>query len=98
MYTSSQVRYGSTTNQTTKGKIMDYDNENLSFESNETIVLGGGGVQYAAKDAAVRIDDLIAALQEAKEEGAEHVLMASGNYRGAQWASIGTDWSWMDDE
>lgn len=68
------------------------------FNSNVTVVLAGGGVEYSAKDAAVSIDDVIAALEQAKEDGAEFVLMSSGNYRGAKWASIGTDFDWMDNQ
>ena len=25
------------------------------------------------------------------------VVMSSGNYRGAQWATVGTNWSWAED-
>lgn len=68
------------------------------MDENTMIILGGGQVEYSAEEAATPIDDLIAALQEAKEDGAEYVLMSSGNYRGAQWAGIGTDWTWKNDE
>ena len=37
-------------------------------------------------------------LQRAKEDGAEFVVMSSGNYRGAQWASVGTDYDWAGEE
>lgn len=70
-------------------------NENEDFSEDTTVMLSGGGVEYSAEKAAVKIDDLIAALEAAKEDGAEFVLMSSGNYRGAQWSSIGTDYSWI---
>ena len=68
------------------------------FDKQNAVVLAGGSVEYSAKEAAVKIDELIETLQRAKDDGAEFVLMSSGNYRGAQWASIGTDFSWMDEE
>ena len=67
------------------------------FNKEKTIVLEGGNVQYGIEEAAERIDDLIAALQEAKNDGAEFVVMPSGNYRGAQWMSVSADWNWASD-
>ena len=67
------------------------------FKKESTIVLEGGNVQYGIEEAAERIDDLIAALQEAKNDGAEFVVMPSGNYRGAQWMSVSADWNWASD-
>ena len=61
------------------------------------ITLEGGGVEYDAQEAAVPIDELIAALQDAKMDGAESVVMLSGNYRGARWARVSTDWGWAED-
>jgi len=68
------------------------------FSKGNAVVLAGGGVEYSAEEAATPIDELIAALEDAKSEGAEFVLMASGNYRGAQWASVRPDWSWADED
>lgn len=68
------------------------------FSKENTIVLGGGNVQYGIEEAAERIVDLIAALEEAKNDGAEYVVMSSGNYRGAQWMSVSADWNWASDE
>jgi hypothetical protein len=48
-----------------------------------------GNVEYSREEAEVDIDDLIAQLQEAKEDGATHVLGLSGNYRGAQYVRLG---------
>jgi hypothetical protein len=67
------------------------------FNKETTAVLGGGGVEYSIEAAATPIDELIAALEEMKEDGVEHVVMSSGNYRGAQWASVRPDWSWASD-
>lgn len=63
-----------------------------------TGVLGGGGVEYSLKEAAVSIQEVIDALEDMKENGLEFVVMSSGNYRGAQWATVGTDWSWAEDD
>lgn len=63
-----------------------------------TAVLAGGGVEYDIAEAAIEIDELIATLEAMKEDGVEHVVMSSGNYRGAQWASIRGDWSWASEE
>lgn len=67
------------------------------FNPEDFIVLGKGHVEYDAEKAAVLIDDLIAALNGAKSEGATHVLMFSGNYRGARYASLGTTYEWLSD-
>jgi pyruvate-formate lyase-activating enzyme len=66
-------------------------------ENDDTIVLAGGGVEYSMSEARIEIDDLIAALEDAKSEGATHVVMSSGNYRGAQWARIGSSYDWASD-
>lgn len=68
-----------------------------SINKETTAVLAGGGVEYAIEEAAIEIDELIAVLEEMREDGVEHVVMSSGNYRGAQWASIRADWSWAED-
>jgi hypothetical protein len=51
--------------------------------------ISAGNVEYSADEAAVDIDVLIAQLQEAKEDGATHVVGLSGNYRGAQYVRLG---------
>ena len=63
-----------------------------------TIVLGAGQVQYSIEDARVEIGELISALQEAQEEGAEYVVMSSGNYRGAKWQSISAAYSFAESD
>lgn len=57
-----------------------------------TGVLDGGRVEYSITEAASPIDDVIAALESMKSEGLEFVVMSSGNWRGAKWQTIGTDW------
>lgn len=52
-------------------------------------VIPTGNVEYDKAKAAMDIDEFIAALQEAKEDGATHVVGLSGNYRGAQYVLIG---------
>ncbi len=66
-------------------------------EQNITVILRGGSVEYAREEAEVAIEDLIEALQNAQGNGATHVVMSSGNFRGAQWSSIGTDWDWIEE-
>lgn len=68
------------------------------MNANECAVIGGGSVEYSLEEAAMPIQELIDTLLEAQEDGATYVVASSGNYRGAQWARIGTDWSWADDE
>lgn len=63
-----------------------------------TGVLHGGGVEYALAEAASSIQEVIDALENMKDNGLEYVVMSSGNYRGAQWASVGTSWSWAEDD
>ena len=69
--------------------------------ANTAVFLSGGAVEYDYKQATVAIDELIEALQEMKEQGAQYVTMSSGNYRGAQWQRIGTElemMSYLQDE
>ena len=64
----------------------------------QTIGIAAGSVEYSVEAAAVEIDELIAALEEAKEEGATHVVGFSGNYRGAKYVRLSTHTEWLDDE
>ena len=59
--------------------------------ANTAVFLSGGAVEYDYKQATVEIDDLIQALEEMKEQGAQYVTMSSGNYRGAAWQRIDTE-------
>lgn len=63
-----------------------------------TIILDGGGAEYDIAEAQVSIDDLIRELQEAKEDGAEYVVLPSGNYRGARWLRLRANYEWAEDE
>jgi pyruvate-formate lyase-activating enzyme len=64
-----------------------------------TITLSAGSVEYSLDEAAVPIEELIALLEEAKEDGATHVVGTSGNYRGAQWVRLGGHfgYGWADE-
>lgn len=55
-------------------------------------------VEYAVEDAKVDIDELIAALEKAKEDGATHVVCFSGNYRGAQYVRLSTRVKFLDED
>lgn len=70
----------------------------MSFDKSTTAVLAGGGVEYSAEDAAIEIDALLRVVEDMKADGITHVVMSSGNYRGAQWASIRDHWNYADDE
>lgn len=52
-------------------------------------VIPAGSVEYSADAAEVEIDELIEALENAKNDGATHVLGLSGNYRGAKYVRLG---------
>lgn len=69
--------------------------------TNTAVFLSGGAVEYDYKQAIVEIDDLIQALEEMKEQGAQYVTMSSGNYRGARWQRLDTEiemMSYLQDE
>ena len=69
--------------------------------TNTAVFLSGGAVEYDYKQATVEIDDLIEALEEMKEQGAQYVTMSSGNYRGARWQRLDTEiqmMSYLQDE
>lgn len=69
----------------------------MPFNRETTVGLSAGDVEYSAEEAAVTIDEMIAALQAAKEDGATHVVGFSGNYRGAQYVRLSTDYEWLED-
>lgn len=52
-------------------------------------LMSAGSVEYSKDQAEVSIDELVAALEEAREDGATHVVGLSGNYRGAQYVRLG---------
>ena len=62
-----------------------------------TVVLEAGSVEYSIEDAAVLIDDVIEALEQARNDGAEYVTMESGNYRGAKWMKFYASVDWAED-
>lgn len=64
----------------------------------KTIGIAAGNVEYSAKEAAVGIDEMIEALESAKEDGATHVVGFSGNYRGAQYTRLGLDFEFLEEE
>jgi diketogulonate reductase-like aldo/keto reductase len=51
--------------------------------------LNAGTVEYDRSKASIPIDELIEALEEAREEGATEVVGLSGNFRGAQYVRLG---------
>lgn len=62
------------------------------MEEKTIISIGTSSIEYDIQEAATPIKDLIAALQEAMEDGATHVVGTSGNYRGAKWVRIDGDY------
>lgn len=48
-------------------------------------------VEYSRSSAEIPIDELIAELEAAKEDGATHIVASSGNHRGAKFARIDTE-------
>jgi tyrosine-protein phosphatase YwqE len=67
------------------------------MDHENTITISAGNVEYSLDKAAVPIDEMIELLESAKEEGATHVVGTSGNYRGAQWTRLGTQYDWATD-
>lgn len=64
-------------------------------ESN-TVILWSGSAEYDLADAAEHIEMLIEALEAARDEGAEYVVLSSGNARGPKWLSISVDTDTID--
>lgn len=69
----------------------------MTINSETTIGISAGSVEYSMDEAAMEIDEMIAMLESAKEEGATHVVGFSGNYRGAQYVRLGSHYDWLDD-
>jgi len=63
-----------------------------------TATISAGSVEYDVEAAAIDIDDLIAQLEQAKEDGATRVVGLSGNYRGAKYVRLGSVSLDEDDE
>ena len=53
------------------------------------VMIPAGSVEYSKDAAATPIDEFIAQLQQARQDGATHVVGLSGNYRGAQYVALG---------
>jgi hypothetical protein len=60
------------------------------------VSIPAGEPEYSRDDAQVSIDSLLDMLQEAKEDGATHVVMGSGNHRGPKWARLDLSYEWVD--
>lgn len=60
--------------------------------------IGAGSVEYSKTEAEYDINEFIAALEQAREDGATHVLGLSGNYRGAQYVRLSEPEVDYDDE
>lgn len=63
-----------------------------------TVTLYAGSVEYDLEEAQQDIDSMIEALQSAKSEGATHVVLLSGNYRGAKYIRLRARYDWLSDE
>ena len=72
--------------------------QDTQIDAELTVTIDAGSVEYSLDEAAMPIDDLIELLEQAKEEGATHVVGASGNYRGAQWVRFREYYGWASDE
>lgn len=72
------------------------DTTEQAADTDLTVSISAGSVEYSLDAAAVPIADLIALLEEAQEDGAEYVVGLSGNYRGAQYVRLGTSYEWLD--
>jgi hypothetical protein len=68
----------------------------MSVNRETTVGISAGNVEYSIEDAAVEIDEMIQVLQQAKEDGATHVVGFSGNYRGAQYVRLDASWEWLE--
>lgn len=64
----------------------------VMFEQDERVfgLLYAGNVEYDKAAASVEIDVLIAALEEAREDGVTHIVGLSGNYRGPSYVRLGS--------
>ena len=60
-----------------------------------TTVAGDQVVKYEFDEAARGIDEVIAELESWRVEGATHVVLFSGNHRGAKWSRVTFD-DWAD--
>ena len=70
----------------------------MELDPQTTITISAGSVEYSLEEAALTIDEMIRLLEEAKSEGATHIVGTSGNYRGAQWVRLGRTYDWADEE
>lgn len=68
----------------------------MNINRETTIGISAGSVEYSVEEAAVTIDEMIQVLQEAKDDGATHVVGFSGNYRGAQYVRLDASWEWLE--
>lgn len=64
----------------------------------QVVGIAAGSVEYSRETAAIEINEMIEALEQAREDGATHLVGFSGNYRGAQYVRLGTDLEWLDQD
>lgn len=67
----------------------------MSANETNTVAIDGGSAEYDLEAAAVPITDLIQTLLDAEGEGAEYVVILSGNYRGAKWLNLSAEVDWL---
>lgn len=60
--------------------------------------ISAGSVEYSIDEAIVDIDEFIEKLEEARDEGATHIVGLSGNYRGASYVRLGDPTVDYDDD
>lgn len=68
------------------------------MENKRIIGMNAANAEYGIEDAVIPLDDLLAVLQDAKAEGATHIVGYTGNYRGAKYAKFATTYDFLDDE
>ena len=66
--------------------------------SNPIVTLEFASVEYDAESATMTIDELMELLEEAREEGATHVVGLTGNVYGAKYARIRAEVDFGDDD
>lgn len=67
------------------------------MDRQNTVTVNAGNVEYSPEDAAVTIEDALSLLEAAKSEGATHIVFLSGNYRGAQYLRVSSQYNWLED-
>lgn len=69
----------------------------MSNGNKQIAIMQSGSVEYSMESATVSLEDLREMVDDMEQQGVTHVVVASGNYRGAKWQHLPLGWEFQED-